>query len=803
MELRSARNLVLAILVLPGVLAADEPSVDVASTWWPQLTNVVTPIGWRDHPHRFCIIYDGTLIGMPQSQKLLRHRWDAGEALEGVQLNLMPSSDAALPPQRDQQYGLSLPNGKRVGDQGWAPDHSAPVLWTRWHGGEAGGPPSGVTLRQVALAHMSGGGEARSGEERMFAWIRLEVADRDASATATDCGVLVKISAPHMRFEMAESDNCRVMPANSPYPKPLRFEQAQGLLLEGDAAIRLAILPGGNAKSARHLLPTAAQRDHFVHITLPATAGAHVDLLVPMIPASREALAAEMRLGFDGALAEADRFWLPRPATAARIRTPEPLINAAIEDNVRIARMLTTTIPSTKQRAMLSGAMFYSYLWVTPSCMAKFMLLDPLGRHDDVSKYLELYRQEQGRVHPPGPDFKPHPGYFGAPDVLSSGNQWLSDHGAVVYTASRHALLTGDKQFIEQWTESILKACDFIKEARRLPRQPPAAEGVLPPGSATDISAPIQAVASDGMNLKGLVAAARLLRVMNHPRAQEFETEAHEYRQAIARAWREKAARQPRWTDSSGRERIIVPMTLTRDDSDGLGHQHPFYLDAGPLIGVYCGILPADDPLMQDAIDYFRAGPQTRGGEEGTHWNRPPRLVHEISSAEPCYSWNIFHSHQLGDRQRYLEGMYSVFTGALSRQTHISCETRGGITENVFASNLAVQLARLSVIDDEIEPGSLHLMRLTPRAWISAAEQTRFDNMPTEFGPVTIAWRLSADGGTLNVEYAPNFRRAPGRVLLHVPPAPGLKTLTINGQQRSADAGQPIELQALAGTVVP
>jgi hypothetical protein len=169
-------------------------------------------------------------------------------------------------------------------------------------------------------------------------------------------------------------------------------------------------------------------------------------------------------------------------------------------------------------------------------------------------------------------------------------------------------------------------------------------------------------------------------------------------------------------------------------------------------------------------------------------------LIHEISSCEPCYSWNVYHSHQLGDRQRYLEGMYSLFTGALSRQTYVSCETRGGITENVFASTLAIEMARLSVVDDVIEPDHLHLMRLVPLAWVSSSEQTRFENMPTEFGPVTINWRLSADGGLLNVDYTAKFRRSPKSVLLHVPPAPGLKQIKINGNEQSAVVDKPIRL---------
>jgi hypothetical protein len=98
------------------------------------------------------------------------------------------------------------------------------------------------------------------------------------------------------------------------------------------------------------------------------------------------------------------------------------------------------------------------------------------------------------------------------------------------------------------------------------------------------------------------------------------------------------------------------------------------------------------------------------------------------------------------------------------------------------------------VVDDELEPGNLHLMRLTPLAWVRKDEQTRFESMPTEFGPVTLKWKLTGDGQTLQVEYAAKFRRAPKQVVLHVPPVAGLAKVSINGQEQSIPAAGVIKL---------
>ena len=57
-----------------------------------------------------------------------------------------------------------------------------------------------------------------------------------------------------------------------------------------------------------------------------------------------------------------------------------------------------------------------------------------------------------------------------------------------------------------------------------------------------------------------------------------------------------------------------------------------------------------------------------------------------------------------GDRPKFLEGMYSLLTGSLSRRTSIGCEHRGGVSGTLFSVPLPIELIRLSVIDDQLEP---------------------------------------------------------------------------------------------------
>lgn len=99
---------------------------------------------------------------------------------------------------------------------------------------------------------------------------------------------------------------------------------------------------------------------------------------------------------------------------------------------------------------MLTGSWQYKALWSTPGAMMASLLTDRLGHHGAAEKYLEVFREEQGKVRPPLAQEELHLGYFATPRIVQSIN-WLSDHGAILHTVAGHALLTDDPALIERW----------------------------------------------------------------------------------------------------------------------------------------------------------------------------------------------------------------------------------------------------------------------------------------------------------------------------------------------------------------
>ena len=70
---------------------------------------------------------------------------------------------------------------------------------------------------------------------------------------------------------------------------------------------------------------------------------------------------------------------------------------------------------------------------------------------------------------------------------------------------------------------------------------------------------------------------------------------------------------------------------------------------------------------------------------------------------------------------------------------------------NLCTTGLIFWMLRNAVLDDQVEPGELHLLRLCPLAWLDAGQETVFERLPTQYGTVTVRFRPSADGSELTV----------------------------------------------------
>jgi len=791
----SAETGAAAGVAAPAAGGNAEVNAAIANEWWPPLRQVWTPIGWKDHLFRFNVFYNGIIACEPGAIIAGKPNTDPYTGL-GTQLDFLPPNDfgVVIPPEthpyllREKDLGL--------GEQGWH-DSPTPLLWTNWR------LKQGLVVRQTVFAHVPGGGPVETATEPIYAWVRLSVEHVDERSAPASMPFVVRISKRHLTpiglFVLRDGVPVQADPAQAPLRGALRAEPNWSpdgspiptRILAGDGRVRLATgpVPPGSATFAE--TPTKLIYD--LTVTLPGREGAYIDFLMPMLPQPREDFDRELALGFDGALAESDAYWTTHQEAGARIAIPERHMQELVDRSRKFVEVIAEKSPDTGHYTFLTGSFAYDVLWATPSSMSHHMFLDPLGHHETSLKYLELFRHNQGTVKPPGQAYTPHPGYFSTPAPLRSID-WLSDHGAIMTSVATNALLSGSSQpgvnqvFLDNWTEPIVLACQFIKDACENTDHT-GVKGLMPPAVATDEGIETQGVWSQGWCYKGLAMAVRLLKQIDHPRAAEFDAVREKFRTALVNTYRSLSAAGPKWTHPDGR-RLPVPIA---DYTPRPPHifQDAFLLDTGAMFLVFAEVFRADDELMRAAVEFFRVGPNQALWSTQSNAVSRAVLQHELSSCEPCYSWNVAHSWQLGDRAKFLEGMYSIAVAGCSPQTFISNEHRHGIYGLMATASHAIWCMRQAVVDDLLVEGELHLLRLLPAAWLKPGFETVFENMPTMFGPVTL--KLTIDGARLRVEQNGAWRSKPSKAVLYVPA--GVTELRFNGRTTRVTQGQQVRIE--------
>ena len=107
--------------------------------------------------------------------------------------------------------------------------------------------------------------------------------------------------------------------------------------------------------------------------------------------------------------------------TAATIDTPEPWVNEFLKRNAQYGEIVAQKMPDTGYYTNLTGSQMYARMWATPTTMFDTMLLDTLGYHQAVDRYLEILRDAQGTVKPPGPDVRSASGLSRRPGEPGDG----------------------------------------------------------------------------------------------------------------------------------------------------------------------------------------------------------------------------------------------------------------------------------------------------------------------------------------------------------------------------------------------
>ncbi len=152
----------------------------------------------------------------------------------------------------------------------------------------------------------------------------------------------------------------------------------------------------------------------------------------------------------------------------------------------------------------------------------------------------------------------------------------------------------------------------------------------------------IQSVWADAWCYKGLATSARLLRRIGHDRSEEITAECEDYQATFVRALEAAAKPGPEWRDCEGNAHGLVPMAV--HGSQDFEVRNAFYLDTGPLVLVFAGLLDASDPMMASTLKWFREGPPSQSTDTTPTAGRF-RAAPRDSELRTVLQLEFFHSH--------------------------------------------------------------------------------------------------------------------------------------------------------------
>jgi len=433
-------------------------------------------------------------------------------------------------------------------------------------------------------------------------------------------------------------------------------------------------------------------------------------------------------------------FWARQdfPYNAVRVpdRTMQDILDSCIR-NIYQAREIKNGLPIFQV-----GPTCYRGLWIVDGC---FILeaMATLGRGLEARAGIEHILTRQG------PD--------GSFDIL--GKYW-KENGIVLYILYKHALLTGDRDWLRAKWGTVKTLVGVIQRLREESRKDPEAPeaGLMPPGFP---DGGIGGVAAEYTNvywnLAGLRAAIEAARLIDAPELEAWEAEYKDFREAFQRAAKRDA--------KPGRDGLMVLPILMVPNPDILPVRGQWAFCHAVFPGK---IFEAGDPLARGNMALLDDN-QSEGLVYGTGW-----MADGI--------WNYFgsfygHAHLwLGNGPKAAEILYAFANHASplgawrEEQPLLGQDKKGGKFVGDMPHNWAsaefIRLVRDLLV---LERGrELHVLEGLPRTWLAANAETALRDVATDFGPVSFRLKVSSDGRTAAFEITPPASPSLQKVVVHL-----------------------------------
>jgi hypothetical protein len=369
--------------------------------------------------------------------------------------------------------------------------------------------------------------------------------------------------------------------------------------------------------------------------------------------------------------------------------------------------------------------------------------------------------------------------YFPAMCVTpgGAGRKYQNRRAMVLHHLLENYRLTGKTNLFKEFAKDYYRVADEIVADRHSTMTNPGSEkplwwGWLPPDKpGADVEASTQRVYVPGHNInncQGLQDFGRFLVMsgIDPTRGKKYLREAEDFRKTLLSAMERAAIRVP------GRPPFVDLQTLLFRETPDYGPEPYDDLALGRLQGTYShywvdmefhyNFFNPSDVVGQWLADYVR---ERNGFVLG--------LCRARRQTANAYGWvnnvydGAYYNYRLrqGETREFIYGLYSRLTFGMSRYTYVASEgspfigyntENGGFVgadysfPNSAANADTLLMMRNALVYEEltnnIETGTIYLLKGAPRKWLEAGKQIRVERLGTYYGDLSFSVSAGKDG---------------------------------------------------------
>ncbi len=408
-----------------------------------------------------------------------------------------------------------------------------------------------------------------------------------------------------------------------------------------------------------------------------------------------------------------------------------------------------------------------------------------------------------------------------------TANPLLLSHGLELWALASHYRITRDRQWLGEGPGSVLQALldgfDWVAAQRRRTMREEHGQkvphwGLLPAASAHDWLAGTT-IFNDAFCIYGMAEVVRLLREIEHPRAEEMAAELTDYRTCLRARYAEATERARPLPLSDGTTIPYVPRIVQELD---WAKPDWTYTGYGPLRAGAWGALDPDDPLVDQALAFLEAGlPRNEGQymfKAGGHWTTDTAdrnwLPVDDPAADRHFLWRHYVEYETmwpvggslflarDDLPRFFEFLGHNLAAALHHDFRVGVESLDGVPSCAPGEGERWQIIRRMFVNErggwDGSQQELFLLQAIPREWLKPGYRMAVQDMGTWFGgKVDLAVEVATDGSSVAVQAKlADLAVQPKQIRMRLRSSDGrpLAAATLDGQSVPVLAGDVIVL---------